>query len=113
MEKENFEIGILLIIISFIFNFGYLTTTKGFVLSFFSVIFGIIGIILLYLSGKIDHTKTILSTIVIIMGGIIVPIIPQIEKLSGPLTVLLYSSIIILLILKPPEKYGAKATVQQ
>jgi len=110
--KKSFEIGIVLIVISFLFNFGYLTT-KDFILSVFSVILGIIGIGLLCLSEKINYTKAILSTIMIIMGGIIIPMIIQLEEFAGPLIAISYGSVIILLILKPPEKYGIKATVQQ
>jgi ABC-type enterochelin transport system permease subunit len=111
-KRENLEVGIMLIILSLIFICGYLTT-KELTIAIASAMIGATGLFFLCLSGKINKERTVLSIITIMFGGIVIPLLPLVKDFATPLIALFYAIAILLLILKPPERWNVKAPAHQ
>ena len=104
-------IGIMLVILSLIALFIYLETS-AFIIAPVSAAIGITGIIFLCRSGKTEFESAVLSVAMIVLGGLIIPLLPLLEKFSTSLTIIAYAAAIILLVLKPPERLYTRAPVE-
>lgn len=114
MEKRGyFVIGLIFIGLSLVLVCSYLTTEKALTTATISMIIGVAGIISLYLSEKINEEISILSAIMLIFGGLLLPLSSLSAELSMTLTALLYLVAILLPILGPPQKTKKETSVQQ
>jgi hypothetical protein len=104
-------LGILLVIISLIVLYAYIETS-AFIIAVVSAVIGMIGILFLYQSGRIEVESTILSILTMGIGGFLVPLLPILENFAKPLIIIAYGVATLLLILKPPERWYTEATVQ-
>ncbi|MFA5714793.1 MAG: hypothetical protein WC998_03575 [Candidatus Paceibacterota bacterium] len=113
MEKRGyFVIGLIFIGLSLVIICSYLTTEKALTTATISMIIGVAGIISLYLSEKINEEISTLSVIMLIFGGLLIPLSSLPKEHSLSLTALLYLVAILLPILGPPQKTNKEASVQ-
>ena len=117
MERRGyFVVGLILIGFSLILICNYLTTGREFATAALSMVIGVVGLILLCLSEKVNGEVAILSVIMLMLGGFFIPLCALTEELSTTLTAILYgaaSLILIIMILGPPQKTSKEASVHQ
>lgn len=112
MEKKGYFVsGLVLIVFSLVLIYCYLTTATEFAIAVISMIIGVIGVMLLCRSGKINEETFILSTLLLMFGGFLVPLLsPQTPTL---MIAIAYGGAIFLLMFNTPEETSKKTSVQQ
>lgn len=112
MEKRGYFIsGLVLIIFSLVLIYCYLTTVTEFAIAVISMLIGVIGVMLLYRSGKINEETSILSTLLLMFGGFLVPLLSS--SISALMIAIAYGGAIFLLVFNTPKETSKKTSVHQ
>lgn len=107
-----YAVGIIFVLFALFLIFLCVVTDHDYGISVMATVFGLAGIIFLCQSEVINKEKVILSSGMLILGGIIIPLISLIKDYSPFLMAFSFGVAVIVMILKPPDRKTVQAPVQ-